>query len=97
MADGQSFTNNSTIFIISNDPSKLTQLGDLLKGHFASVKVADDRKKALKMIQSNPSPNIILLETAMPKAEIHEICKQLKADTKTCEIPIIALIGNNEV
>lgn len=97
MADGQSFTNNLTILIISNDPSKLTHLSDLLKGHFASVKVADDRKKALKIIQSNPSPNIILLETAMPKAEIHEICKQLKADPKTCEIPIIALIGNNEV
>ncbi len=96
MVDSLSTISESTILIIGNDPIMITQLSESIKGHCASVKVADNRKETLKIIQSQSPPNIILLETAIPKAEANDVCTQLKSDLKTCGIPIIAVVENNE-
>ena len=54
--------------------------------------------EALEIIR-NPekSPDLILLDIVMPRMDGYEVCKILKADKKTCHIPIIFLTGQSEV
>ncbi|MEE9368712.1 MAG: response regulator [Pontiella sp.] len=54
------------------------------------VKVVDSGEEALS-IASQFQPNLILLDIMLPGADGLEICKQLKAESRTENIPIIML------
>jgi two-component system alkaline phosphatase synthesis response regulator PhoP len=54
------------------------------------VETATTGEDALKKARANP-PRIILLDIMLPGIDGVEICKQLKADSKTSSIPIIML------
>ena len=59
------------------------------------VVVADDGYKAGSLIQKE-KPQIILLDLMMPNLDGFSVCKQIKADNTTKNIPIIAMSGNTE-
>ena len=59
------------------------------------VKVVDSGEKALKAI-GKFMPDLILLDIMLPGADGLEVCKQLKADSKTAPIPIIMLTALSE-
>ena len=48
-------------------------------------------------IASNKVPDIILLDVVMPGIDGYEVHKRLKADRRTCEIPVIFISGLGEV
>ncbi|SJM95753.1 putative response regulator rpfG [Crenothrix polyspora] len=81
----------ATILVIDNDPLNLALISDLLQALYKVVKVASDGKKALKIAQSDSPPDIILLNIKIPKVDGYEVCKQLKANPSTQDIPIIFL------
>lgn len=62
---------------------KFTKLG-------YTVYVAEDGEKAVKQALSN-LPDIILLDVKLPKFSGIEVCKRLKADERTKDIPILML------
>jgi putative two-component system response regulator len=97
MVDAHSFISKATILVIDNDPDNLTLMGDLLKDHCKVVKVANNGKKALKIVQTGPPPDMILLGVMQSEVDGYAICKLLKADSKTHNIPIIFLTEKNEV
>ncbi len=41
-------------------------------------------------------PDLILLDVVMPDLGGHEVCRQLKADPRTCDIPIIFVTAQDE-
>jgi two-component system cell cycle response regulator DivK len=51
---------------------------------------AEDGPAAIEMARS-VHPDLILMDLALPKVDGWEACRQLKADTRTADIPIIAL------
>ncbi len=68
-------------------------------GRDYAITVAMDGEKALFMARQEPHPDLILLDVMMPKMDGYEVCKQLKADVKTADIPILfitALEGYEE-
>jgi two-component system alkaline phosphatase synthesis response regulator PhoP len=56
---------------------------------------AHDGLEALEII-SKESPDLILLDVMMPKISGFEVCKRLKNDPKTSDIPIIMVTALNE-
>ncbi|MEN6487312.1 MAG: response regulator [Smithella sp.] len=52
--------------------------------------VAEDGEEAVQQAFSN-LPDIILLDVKLPKLSGIEVCKRLKADDKTKDIPILML------
>lgn len=51
--------------------------------------VATSGPQALKIAQGDQRPDLILLDVMMPDMDGHEVCRQLKTDPATADIPII--------
>jgi len=56
---------------------------------------ARDGLEALKIIAKNP-PDLVLLDVMMPKMSGFEVCKKIKNDPKTNDIPVIMVTALNE-
>lgn len=77
-----------TILIVDDTPENLIILSEILKP-FYKVKVANSGHKALNLIASGDMPELILLDIMMPELSGYEVCKKLKSDPLTRNIPII--------
>ena len=59
------------------------------------VQMATSGEQALAMCRSHP-PDLVLLDVVMPGMDGFEVCRQLKADDTTKDIPVIFVTGHNE-
>jgi len=59
------------------------------------VRVAMDGESALEAVNAD-KPDLILLDILMPGIDGYEVCKRLKKDPKTNDIPIIFVTGVGE-
>ncbi|MGN7610952.1 SpoIIE family protein phosphatase [Magnetococcales bacterium HHB-1] len=76
------------ILIVDNERFNINVLVDLLKADY-EIMVAKSGLQTLKHVQSAKPPDLILLDTIMPEMDGYEVCRQLKADKSTREIPVI--------
>ena len=56
---------------------------------------AHDGPEALEIIAKNP-PDLILLDVMMPRMSGFEVCRRIKNDPKTSDIPVIMVTALNE-
>ncbi len=89
-------THSHTILVVDDTPQNLSLMSDLLKDHY-TVKVASNGARALKIAQSIMPPDLILLDIMMPEIDGYEVCRQLKENEATRDIPVIFLTAKNEV
>jgi putative two-component system response regulator len=80
----------STILVVDDSPDNLSLISGLLKDLY-KLKVANNGEKAIKIAQTDSKPDLILLDIMMPGLSGYDVCKMLKADTATRDIPIIFL------
>ena len=76
------------LLIIDDDNVSQQLLSDMLHKTGYSVRTANSGKLALKQINIK-KPSLILLNAMMPEMDSFEICRRLKADKNSCNIPII--------
>ena len=76
------------ILIVDDTPDNLRVLDAILKSQGYKVRKALNGQIALNACQI-AAPDIILLDIIMPGIDGYEVCRRLKADTITCEIPVI--------
>jgi two-component system phosphate regulon response regulator PhoB len=85
-----------TVLIIEDDEDIQQLVGfNLLKAGFL-VEYADSGEQALEKIKKEPHPDLILLDIMLPGIDGMEVCKTLKSDNLTAEIPIIMLTSKGE-
>lgn len=84
-----------TILVVDDAPANLQLMSGLLQEDF-TVKAAISGEKALKIAFIDPQPDLILLDIMMPEMDGYEVCKRLKVDAKTTQIPIIFLTAKAE-
>ena len=77
------------ILVVDDTPANLRLLARLLSSEYV-VRLALRGALALKSIYNRP-PDLILLDIRMPQMDGYEVCRQLKSDPKTRDIPIIFL------
>jgi signal transduction histidine kinase/DNA-binding response OmpR family regulator len=87
-------TNLATILIVDDTPVNLHTLMQVLTMRNYRVRAANSGLQALELARQEP-PSLILLDVMMPEMDGYETCAQLKADPKTCDIPIIFLSAAN--
>ncbi len=76
------------ILVVDDAPTNLRLLVVLLDGCGYKVRAARDGVLALRAAQARV-PDLILLDIEMPGMDGYEVCRQLKTDTRTCNIPVI--------
>jgi len=60
------------------------------------VETAADAESAIEKAFGDPQPDLILLDVEMPDVSGFEVCRALKDEAATAEIPIIFLTGKTE-
>jgi putative two-component system response regulator len=88
--DPLDFTRRQTILVVDDTLDNLTLMSGLLKD-FYKVRIANSGEKALKAVQGDNPPDLILLDIMMPGLSGYDVCKILKDDPATRSIPIIFL------
>ena len=83
------------ILVVDDSPANLSLLTQMLSAKGYKVRVAPNGQLALKSVKYYP-PNLILLDIMMPIIDGYEVCKLLKADEKTQDIPIIFISSLDE-
>ena len=78
------------VLIVDDTPENIHVLMGTLKDQYAIV-AAINGEKALKMAVAEPRPDLILLDIMMPGMDGFEVCRRLKADSGTRDIPVIFL------
>lgn len=85
-----------SILVVDDTPANLTLMTGLLQEMY-QVRAAISGEKALKIASADSPPDLILLDIMMPEMDGYEVCRRLKADPKTAEIPVIFLTAMTEV
>jgi len=87
--------NKKTVLIVEDEEDIQQLVGfNLIKAGF-QVEYADSGEQALKNILEQ-HPDLIMLDLMLPGIDGMEICKILRSENKTAEIPIIMLTAKGE-
>jgi len=83
------------ILVVDDNPQNIKVLGNILKENGLSAAFAQTGIRALNSVKKKP-PDLILLDVMMPDMDGFEVCKQLKQDAATKDIPVIFLTAKIE-
>jgi putative two-component system response regulator len=84
-----------TILVVDDAPANIDVLSGILSNSY-KIKAATNGPKALKIAFSTP-PDLILLDIMMPDMDGYEVCRKLKNDPRTKNIPVIFVTAKGEV
>lgn len=82
------------ILIVDDAPTNIKILVNELKSTYRIV-VATSGEAALKRVESDTPPDLILLDVVMPGMDGYEVCRWLKADERTRDIPVIFITARS--
>ncbi|MBF0471268.1 MAG: response regulator, partial [Gammaproteobacteria bacterium] len=83
-----------TLLAVDDDDFVLLMLQGSLESEFTMV-TSNDSTKTLDLIARH-HPDLILLDVKMPNIGGLELCRQIKAEEKTAEIPVILLTADTD-
>ena len=86
----------STVLVVDDDPDLRHEFASALIDQGYTVKTASDGSEALLCVQLH-TPDLILLDVSMPLMSGYEVCRILKANTLTENIPIIFISANDGI
>jgi two-component system cell cycle response regulator len=76
------------ILVVDDDPSILETLTTMLRFRGYATHVAATGRKALEEVRGW-DPDLVLLDIMLPDIDGYEICRRLKSDRETSDIPIL--------
>ena len=76
------------VLIVDDQPASIHALANLLRDDYR-ILAAPNGQKALEQVSGPVIPHLILLDIMMPDIDGYEVCRRLKADAKTSDIPVI--------
>ncbi len=94
-ADNMRLENKPLILIVDDILNNLQIIGNTLIDEGYEISMATGGAQALEMIET-VLPDLILLDIMMPEMDGFEVCRKLKEDETTREIPVIFLTAKNE-
>ncbi len=84
------------ILVVDDKHDNLRLLSGLFIKHGYNVHPVSNGSKAIAVTKSH-LPDLILLDIMMPEMDGYEVCKLLKADERTCDIPVIFISALGEM
>jgi len=87
--------NPPKILVVDDNPSGVLLLYRFLRQNGYAILTAENGEQGYNMAVSE-HPDLILLDVIMPGIDGYEVCRMLKADGRTMEIPVIFLTARVE-
>ena len=86
-----------TVLVVDDVADNIQILLSALKNDF-SILAATNGKDAIELSLGENQPDIILLDILMPEMDGYEVCRRLKADERTKDIPVVfvTILDENE-
>ena len=85
-----------TILVVDDAAENLAVLDGILRAEYR-VQAARNGELALRIANSMPPPNLILLDVVMPGIDGYEVCRRLKENDRTRDIPVIFISALDNV
>jgi two-component system alkaline phosphatase synthesis response regulator PhoP len=85
-----------TVLVVDDNIQNLELIQAYLEELNVNTAAAHDGQEAIDFVR-NREPDLILLDVMMPRMSGFEVCKRLKNDPKTSDIPIIMVTALNEL
>jgi putative two-component system response regulator len=77
-----------TVLVVDDMPENLAVISQLLQPAYR-VQAARSGRAALRIVQAQPRPDLILLDVMMPEMDGYAVLERLRADVGTRHIPVI--------
>ncbi len=84
-----------TILVVDDTPDNIDLLCAVLEDEYRT-KIAVNGERALKIANGQSKPDLILLDIMMPGMSGYDVCKALKANPDTRDIPVIFVTAMSE-
>lgn len=84
---------NPRLLIVDDDPYNIHLLANIFSDNY-EISFATNGKKALELALQE-KPDLILLDVIMPEMNGYEVCKELKCNPNTLQIPIIFVTAHS--
>ena len=88
-------TDKKLVLVVDDTPTNVAVVSGVLKDSFRT-KVATNGEKALAIATGSDKPDLILLDVMMPGMDGYEVCRRLKDNPATRDIPIIFLTAKTD-
>ncbi|MCU0566922.1 MAG: response regulator [Oculatellaceae cyanobacterium Prado106] len=85
----------TTVLVVEDSVTQREMITDLLKGSGLTVAIAGDGVEALEKIQGS-RPDLVVLDIVMPRMNGYEVCRRLKADPSTQNVPVVMCSSKGE-
>jgi len=88
----QTKPDSTLILVVDDSPDSLELISSELMKYY-EVHVATDGVRCLELARRVRRPDLILLDVMMPGMDGYEVCRRLKANPDTADIPLLFLSG----
>lgn len=94
--DEQAAEAAATILVVDDLPQNIEVMSGILRPSYR-VRAATSGARALQLAAGETSPDLILLDVMMPDMDGLDVCRRLKADLRTRDIPVIFVTAMSEI
>ena len=77
-----------TVLLVDDTKENLTVIGQILRTNYR-IRVANSGQRALQAVQTEPRPDLILLDVMMPDMDGYTVLQALRAQPQLRDIPVI--------
>lgn len=84
------------ILIVDDEPDLVSALTFAFRREGFQARAAHDGASAMREARRDPLPSLVLLDLMLPDIQGTEVCRRLKGDPLTAEIPVIMLTARAE-
>lgn len=82
--------NRPTVLLVEDSPTQSKEFAAHMSQYDVDVMIAEDGSQGLRLANSL-LPDLIVLDVNLPLMNGHQVCRRLKRDEKTANIPVIML------
>lgn len=85
----------SKVLVVEDSLAQRQMISDLLKSSGLKVAVASDGIEALENLEAF-APDLVVLDIVMPKMNGYELCRKIKSNPSTQNVPVVMCSSKGE-
>jgi len=85
----------SRVLVVDDSLTQRQIISDLLRDYGMTVAIARDGEEALDRV-SKYAFDLVVLDIVMPKMNGYEVCRRIKSDPKTKNVPVVMCSSKGE-